>query len=64
MVIYLRGKQWSAGQKLLATEACVVTITIRNERPNLTKTRSSKPKNGLLSLQKYGIRTIYLTFFV
>ena len=64
MVIYLRGKQWSAGQKLLTTEACVVTITIRNERTALTKTRSSKPKNGLLSLQKYGIRTIYLTFFV
>ena len=41
-----------------------MTITIRNERTNLTKTRSSKPKNDLLSLQKYGIRTIYLTFFV
>ena len=41
-----------------------MTITIRNERTTLTKNRSSKPKNDLLSLQKYGIRTIYLTFFV
>ena len=64
MVIFSEARQWSAGQKLLATEACVVIITIRNERTTLTKNRSSKPKNDLLSLQKYGIRTIYLTFFV